>query len=205
MEISPILLLRLWGSSFIWGIIIGILNDISRISRAFFANSFSAAVNNCYDKKLPFVNFSLREKLRLKQKKHSVFFLLVFLQDFLLAIIFLLGLLFLNYGLNKGVFRFFCLPIAVLGGITYYFSVGKIVFRFSEFVCFAVRAFFVLFFYAISRTFVNILIKTKHFVKKIYIFLKNSIAKQIKKRYNICKDIWFVKKSQFAFFSNDSL
>ena len=200
MEISPILLFTLLLYSFIWGVLIGILNDINRILRALIYNkNISPRMQKFYDIKLPLVKCCLREKLSSKKMIGSTYNILIFIQDLALVLTYILGLLFLNYSLNKGDFRFFTVLASLIGATLYYFTVGKLIFSLSEFICFVIKAVVVVILFVIFNPFVYILTKIQKFFEKIYLFFQKSIAKYIKKSYNIYKEKELLRGSGNAF------
>lgn len=202
MGISPILLFKLLLASFLWGITVGIFNDLNRIFRVLlFTDAITDRVQKYYELELPIVKSSLNNKLRLGTKKRNRlrYNCMLALQDFFLTLVYIVGLVFLNYELNKGDFRFFTVIFSLSGAVLYYFTVGKIVFNLSEFICFIIRAIFVIVFYVFFTPIMYILTKIRRFFEKIYIFFQNTIAKNIKKRYNKYKEKNLNRKSIHAF------
>ena len=202
MGISPILLFKLLAAAFIWGIAVGIFNDINRISRVlFFTDAITDRAQRYYDLKLPIIKSSLNSKLKSKNKKRNnlMYNCVLALQDFFLVFVYVIGLVFLNYELNKGEFRFFTVVFSLLGAVAYYFTAGKIVFNLSELICFVIRATAMIGFYVFFTPIMYILTKIRRFFKNIYIFFQNAIAKNIKKRYNKYKEKNLIRKSIHAF------
>ena len=200
MEISPILLFTLLFYSFVWGIMIGVLNDINRILRTLIYNeNISPRMQKYYDIKLPLVNFTLRDRLSSKKKIKPTYALLLFVQDLGIVLVYVIGLLFLNYSLNKGNFRFFTVITSVIGILLYYFTAGKLIFSLSEFICFAIKVAVTFILFVIFSPFVYILTKIQKNFEKIYIFFQKSIAKYIKKSYNNYKEKELLRWSENAF------
>lgn len=200
MEISPILLFTLLFYSFVWGIMIGVLNDINRILRTLIYNeNISPRMQKYYDIKLPLVNFTLRDRLSSKKKIKPTYTLLLFVQDLGIVLVYVIGLLFLNYSLNKGNFRFFTVITSVIGILLYYFTAGKLIFSLSEFICFAIKVTVTFILFVIFSPFVYILTKIQKIFEKIYIFFQKSIAKYIKKSYNNYKEKELLRWSENSF------
>ena len=200
MEISPILLFTLLFYSFVWGIMIGVLNEINRILRTLIYNeNISPRMQKYYDIKLPLVNFTLRDRLSSKKKIKPTYALLLFVQDLGIVLVYVIGLLFLNYSLNKGNFRFFTVITSVIGILLYYFTAGKLIFSLSEFICFAIKVAVTFILFVIFSPFVYILTKIQKNFEKIYIFFQKSIAKYIKKSYNNYKEKELLRWSENAF------
>lgn len=200
MEISPILLFTLLFYSFVWGIMIGVLNDINRILRTLIYNeNISPRMQKYYDIKLPLVNFTLRDRLSSKKKIKPTYALLLFVQDLGIVLVYVIGLLFLNYSLNKGNFRFFTVITSVIGILLYYLTAGKLIFSLSEFICFAIKVAVTFILSVIFSPFVYILTKIQKNFEKIYIFFQKSIAKYIKKSYNNYKEKELLRWAENAF------
>ena len=202
MGISPILLFKLLVSAFLWGIVVGIFNDLNRISRALlFTDAITDKGQRYYEIELPIIKSSLKSKLKLDAKKRNnlLYNGLLALQDFVLVLVYFMGLVFLNYELNKGDFRTFTVVFSLVGAVLYYFTVGKLVFNLSELICFVIRAMAVIGFYVFFTPIMYILTKMRRFFENIYIFFQNAIAKNIKKRYNKYKEKNLIRKSIHAF------
>ena len=202
MGISPILLFKLLVSAFLWGGVVGIFNDLNRISRALlFTDAITDKGQRYYGIELPIIKSSLKSKLKLDAKKRNnlLYNGLLALQDFVLVLVYFMGLVFLNYELNKGDFRTFTVVFSLIGAVLYYFTVGKLVFNLSELICFVIRAMAVIGFYVFFTPIMYILTKMRRFFENIYIFFQNAIAKNIKKRYNKYKEKNLIRKSIHAF------
>ena len=202
MGISPILLFKLLVSAFLWGGVVGIFNDLNRISRALlFTDAITDKGQRYYEIELPIIKSSLKSKLKLDTKKRNnlLYNGLLALQDFVLVLVYFMGLVFLNYELNKGDFRTFTVVFSLIGAVLYYFTVGKLVFNLSELICFVIRAMAVIGFYVFFTPIMYILTKMRRFFENIYIFFQNAIAKNIKKRYNKYKEKNLIRKSIHAF------
>ena len=198
MEISPFLLALLLGWSFVWGVILGVLNDVNRITRVFCGKVYSKKYfGKLYELTLPIVNRPIeRKESGLRKKSLSV---LIFFQDIIFFAIAGIGITVLNYEFNEGRFRFFTVFAVVSGFIIYYFTVGKIVMMLSEGIVFFIKATILIIFSAICRPFVIL----GHFwakkLKKTTLFLYITIANIQKKLYNINRKKKMIKKSSTGF------
>ncbi len=184
MEISPFLLSLLLGWSFVWGLILGILNDVNRIIRVFCGVAYSKMhFGKLYEINLPIVHRPLgKSEGKIHNKALS---LLIFFQDIIFFIVTGVGITILNYEFNEGRFRFYTVLAVIFGFVLYYFTLGKIVMMVSEGIVFFIKAAILVIFSAILHPFVIL----GHFfakkLKKIALFLNITIANIRKKLYNI--------------------
>ena len=198
MEISPFLLALLLGWSFVWGVSLGVLNDVNRIIRVFCGEVYSKKYfGKLYELTLPIINKPIgRRQSRIGKKSLSV---LIFFQDIIFFAIAGIGITILNYEFNEGRFRFFTVFAVILGFVIYYFTVGKIVMMLSEGIAFFIKATILIVFSAFLRPFA----KLGHFfakkMKKIALFLNITIANIQKKLYNINRKKKMIKKSSMGF------
>jgi len=196
MEISPVLLFKLLLFSFAWGIFIAVINDINRFFRVFMCiEDISENSKKYYGKRLPIVKSTLLDIYNKRWKSKGIHFFLVCMQDVCLAYIYIIGLVLLNYSFNSGEFRFFSIPISALGCVIYRLTIHGVVFRILEVVDYFVKKVLFLTFYLFFRPLVYILTKIRKFFKKIYTFFQNSLAKTIKKRYNVYREKQINKKA----------
>ena len=195
MEISPVLLFKLLLLSFGWGILVAVINDINRFFRIFIGiEDISENSKKYYSKKLPIVKRSFFDIYNKRRKSNGIGFFLVCMQDVCLAFVYVIGLVLLNYSFNSGEFRFFSIPISIIGGVVYRFTIHGFAFRILEIVdCFVKKVLF-LTFYLFFRPLGYILTKIRNFLKKIYTFFQKSLAKTIKKRYNVYREKQIKKK-----------
>ena len=198
MEISPFLLALLLGWSFVWGVILGALNDANRIIRVFCGEVYSKKhFGKLYDLTLPIVKRPIKRKESgLRKKGLSV---LIFFQDIIFFVIAGIGITVLNYEFNEGRFRFFTVFAVVLGFIIYYFTVGKIIMMLSEGIVFIIKATILIIFSAICRPFVIFGRFFAKKLKKIALFLHITIANMQKKLYNINRKKKMMEKSSKGF------
>ena len=106
MEISPFLLTLLLSWSFVFGVILGVINDMNRIIRVFCGVRYSEKrFGKLYELVLPVVH---RPLLRSENKFHKkALAVLIFFQDIIFFILAGVGIILLNYEFNEGRFRFF--------------------------------------------------------------------------------------------------
>ena len=187
MEISPILLLWLLVASVVFGILVGILNDVYRITRIFLGVKYAkGSVSRLYENDLPFLKRPLRE---LRNGKAQKFFLpfVILLQDVFLFSFAAVGIVVLNYYFNDGQFRCYTVVAVFSGFLFYYFTLGKLLIFVSEYLVYFLRSTFVVFGWLLCRPiclFVGFFWKKS---KNIYAKVKKTIAKKQKMVYNIDK------------------
>lgn len=198
MEISPFLLTLLLSWSFVFGLILGVINDINRIIRVFCGVRYSEKhFGKLYELVLPVVH---RPLLRGENKFHKkALVVLMFFQDIIFFIIAGIGIILLNYEFNEGSFRFFTVVAVVIGFLLYYFTMGKVVMTLSEGIAFFIKATILVAFSALFRPFVLIcgfLIKK---LKNIGLFLNITLENIQKKLYNKYRRKEMIKKSSKGF------
>ena len=96
MEISPLTLSILLISSFLWGGIVGVINDINKMIRVFLCDE------ECFDRHKKMLSFfKLEKKKRIFPRLNKAAFnVLIFIQDLFSVLIATLGLILLNYYLS---------------------------------------------------------------------------------------------------------
>ena len=203
MEISPLALSILLISSFLWGGLIGVLNDANKMIRVFLCGE------SFYERHEKMIRF-----FKLKKIKKKALFLnktyinvLIFIQDVFSIIIATVGLVLLNYYYNDGYFRLFTFFAFVLGFVIYYFTIGKIVVAFSEYIIFALKTvvLYLVFFLmwpikrllALALHYSNLLFQLSHLLVQILILL-SPVSKELKLKL---KDI--VQQYYVAQFNNN--
>lgn len=198
MEISPFLLTLLLSWSFVFGVILGVINDTNRIIRVFCGVRYSEKrFGKLYELVLPVIHRPLsRSENKFQKKALSV---LIFFQDIFFFIFAGIGIIILNYEFNEGRFRFFTVFAVFIGFLLYYFTIGKIVMTVSEGIAFFIKAIFLVVFSAVFRPFIIIgrfFIKN---LKKTGSFLKNCLANIRKKLYNKYRRKDMIEKSLNGF------
>lgn len=198
MEISPLLLSALLFFSLLFGIILGVINDINRIIRVFFGVKYS-------DKKFNKIRALAEKREKIKKKRISVKLLnlLIFIQDFLLMMSLGCGIVILNYYFNDGRFRLFSLICAVVGFLLYYFTIGKIMMLISEPITLILKLVFSTICYYISYPFAAFIRYVLKIINKLIRSIKNRIAKKENMSYNIKKTTYMYEKVNFGFLSKD--
>lgn len=199
MEISPLALSILLISSFLWGGLIGVLNDANKMIRVFLCGE------SFYERHEKMIRF-----FKLKKIKKKALFLnktyinvLIFIQDVFSIIIATVGLVLLNYYYNDGYFRLFTFFAFVLGFVIYYFTIGKLVTFILQPITFFLRCLIV--------TIVRILVFPISYLFKcirnltINLFLKykKSIEKNENIRYNKKRKEMLIKLSEIGFLTKD--
>lgn len=201
METSPILLslLLLW--SFVFGCVLGALNDANRIVRVFLGVSYSKRkFSRLYEAKLPVINRPL--KAGNGKPCGRLLAAVIFFQDILLFSAAGIGTVLLNYEFNQGRFRIYTILGIAVGFLLYYFTVGKIVMTVSEGLAFFIKAVFVVIFAAICRPFAIFGRFLGKKIKKIIRFLNIAIANIEKKLYNIIVKKKFLEKAEKGLLEN---
>lgn len=183
MEISPYQLTLLLSWSVAFGLVLGVLNDLNRIIRAFWGVKYSKKhLDKMYSLKLPIYNKAIG--CRNDSTKSISLQVMMFFQDILFFIAAGVGIIVLNYEFNNGSFRFFTVFAVILGFLIYYFTLGKLVMIASEVIVFLIKASFLIVFSIICKP---IVFFWRFFVKKskkIISFLNNALAKIRKRLYN---------------------
>ena len=190
MEISPYMLSLLLLYSLIFGISAGVVGDFNRIVR------IALGIRN-----------SAREsKKRLTRKLYSAMSIIfVAVQDILLFAYMGIGIVVLNYYLNRGIFRIYSIAAAAVGFALYYFTLGRVVMFFAERIICALRVAIVWALRVITAPFrfvFRILIRA---AKKLFEKLCFAIAKRKIVRYNRIKREELRVLSRRGFVADDSL
>ena len=188
MEISPIRLLYLLLSSFFLGVGVGAVYDVHRIVRIFFGVQYSKKrPSELLLRPLPMVGRPLGE-IRQRKWKNCFLSVLIFLQDVFFFCLAGVGIVILNYAYNDGQFRFYTVVALLLGFLSYYFTIGKLVIYLSEWIVFFLRAAFSILFFLLLQPVIKLFTLVSFIMKKIISNLQKSIAKKRKKVYNINKE-----------------
>ena len=156
--------------SFLYGICIGIVNDINRIVRVFFGVRYTK-IN--FDKLYEFLKIVKKENSDntiSSKSTNSYLNILIFIQDIFLALFAATGIILLNYYFNDGRFRIFTVLAMMLSAILYYFTVGKLIMLISEPIMLVIRTSF-LFILKI------ILLPIRKAYLCIYLVIKNAASK----------------------------
>ena len=157
MEISPYMLSLLLLCSLVFGVSAGAVNDINRIIR---------------------VALGMRERTGESEKRirarvaEALTVVFVALQDILLFAYMGVGVVVLNYYLNRGIFRIYTVAATALGFALYYFTLGRVVIRLAEVIIRVVRG-------LIIRT-LRILTAPFRFVFGIFLGLIKKLCEKIR-------------------------
>ena len=123
MEISPLTLSLLLLYSLLYGICVGIFNDINRIVRVFFGVRYT---NISFQRLYTFLKIQNKEdsntEKNIKREKIKNIYLniLIFIQDILFFLFVASGIVLLNYYFNDGRFRIFTVLAMAFSAIVYY-------------------------------------------------------------------------------------
>lgn len=142
MEISIRALLYSFFYSILLGTFLGAVYDLVRIGRIFLGVNYSRISGTVLKEiELPLISKFKNEKKR-KERKFSLLALdiLVFAGDILFCIFAALVLVIFIYHSNEGKARWMIFFGAAAGFAAYYFSLGKIVMFFSQYIVFVVRS-----------------------------------------------------------------
>ncbi len=185
MEISPYFLTLLVIYSFLFGAVVGVLNDFHRLTRILFGVRYSKKrFERLYTARLPLLGRSVGEIGAGKIKKITLP-VMIFLQDVLLFVFSAVGVAVLNYYFNYGQFRIYTIAAMLLGFAIYYFTVGKLVMLFSEGIVCLARIALTMLFFLLSRPFVLLGQMLRGIIRKITDKIREAIANRRKKLYNI--------------------
>ena len=137
MGINPTLLLRLLAASVIVGMALGLVYDVLRICRVMMGMSRYTAAASAPIFCPRF--YKPRRKMGCSRVSDFVKSAVLIAQDFFFCVTFGIAVALLLFSRNGGEFRGFVLLGALLGFAAYYFTVGRLVIRASEYVVFAIR------------------------------------------------------------------
>ena len=201
MEISPLTLSLLLLFSFLYGICIGIVNDINRIIRVFFGVRYTK-VN--FDKLYAFLKIKNEEKSQ-RKSKNIYLNILIFIQDIFLIIFAASGIILLNYYFNDGRFRIFTLLAMLFSAILYYLTVGKLVMLISEPIMLIIRTGVAFIAKTVFMPIHAVYIWTYGMIKNTFLKIKKHIAKAQNIRYNKRETdrLYTLSKHGFIDTSND--
>ena len=172
MEISPLTLIKLLLYSLIWGASVGALIDLNRAFRMFFDLQGQKSEKLFGEVANAKINLKPKVFIYRKQAENAI----IFIQDFFVAVVYIFGLLIINFSLNQGSFRLFSIFTSILGIILFKISIGKIISEIFEWATRKAKLGIIIIFYLIYKPILYFLTKICEFCKKNYMFLKNSIA-----------------------------
>ena len=152
MGVSPIQLFRLLVASVFMGMVMGSFYDILRISRVMLGMSrytdVASAPIFC-----PHFYKPKRQKSRSQMMAIAKNTMLI-VQDFLFCVTAGVVIALLLFSHNSGEFRGFVLVGVGVGFAIYYFTIGRLVIRASEYVVFAIKALFLYALYYLTFPFI---------------------------------------------------
>ncbi len=176
----------LW-NSFLFGAVVGILNDVFRLSRVMLGVRYSGkSFDRLYTLSLPILKRPLGE-IRGGKAKQGLLQAVMLLEDMALFAFAAGGTVVLNYYFNNGRFRFYTVVALVLGFVLYYFTVGKLVALLSEMIVFFLRAILGVLFASIFRPIAIFFVFLEKIIKKLGINIEKTIANRRKRVYNKSK------------------
>lgn len=112
------------------GALLGVLWDIFRIIRLIVCKERSA--DDSFPIRLPSNEREVIKALSFKHRQKIIPVILIFISDLLFCLFASATVILLLFHLNGGQIRGFVLFGAALGAVTYYFTVGKLTFAFSD-------------------------------------------------------------------------
>ena len=188
MEISPMRIFWMLIYSFGFGMLGGALNDINRLLRVILGVRYrKERMKWLYGVKIPVLGRPLKDhgEGRISGVLLSA---VIFVQDFLLMLFLGAGAVFINYSFNDGRVRIYTPLLIILGFAFYYFTIGRAVIYFSEFIAFAIRGVFAVILSIFYRPMRIIGIFFVNFIKKIVKNLAKTLENQRKLMYNNNKE-----------------
>ena len=169
MEISPYMLALLLVYSLIFGISAGVLNDANRIIRIALGMQGS------------------KQKSKKRRLYSAVSIIFIGVQDVLLFAYMGVGVVILNYYLNRGIFRIYSIAAAAVGFALYYFTLGRVVMFFAERIVRALRFVISWILKIVTAPFRFVLRLLLRCVKKLFEKFCFALAKRKNMRYNKIK------------------
>ena len=188
MEISPMRIFWMLIYSFGFGMLGGALNDINRLLRVLLGVRYrKERMKWLYGIKIPLLGRPLKDRGE-GRISGALLSLVIFVQDVFLMFFLGAGAVFINYSFNDGRVRIYTPLLIILGFVFYYFTIGRAVIYFSEFIAFAIRGVFAVIlsiFYRPTHRTATIFVK---FIKKMGKNLIKALEKRRKLMYNNNKE-----------------
>ena len=182
--------------SLLVGVCLGGIYDLIRIWRSLLGIEYI----NKFTLRLKEINLPLIKNPLLKAKKGNRIGenLILFLTDILYFLIVTFVLIIFIYYTNYGIVRWYILTGVIAGFFAYYFTLGKIIISFSEYVVFGIKVARSYTLFLVSRPFVPIIrkIRTKINDYKTKARIKSKNKKVEKPANNKRKEIFKVGKSE---------
>lgn len=174
MEVSVSHQIYISFCSIILGFTSGLIYDFIRIIRVFlgirYVNRFTEKLSA---KKFKFIKNPFYKK-ETKTKREAI---KVFITDIIYFVIMTPIFMIFLYHQNNGSVRWFVFFSVVLGFLSYYFTVGKIIISVSEYIVFYIKAFFLHVIFFISKPLIPIL----KFIKNKSVYIRGKIKIHIQK------------------------
>ena len=181
MEIFPFEIFKWALRAFLCGVIMGVLYDVLRLSRAMMGYHYIPAES-------PIIKNRFTDRFPIKKNDHvtgkAYFKLILFIEDVLFVLIFCAAFVFVLFYGNNGEFRAIFLFAIILGFSSYYISFGRLTVLFFDLWVIYIRAIFCHVIYCALLPIRFLLGQCiKGFKKILYIF--SQLLENIKiKRYN---------------------
>ncbi len=191
MEISPYKLMLLLIYSFLFGISVGVFNDINKLVRVFFGARYEKAS---------------RKTLSPKKSRAGriLYATLIFLQDILLFIYMGVGVVVLNYYLNRGSFRVYTVFGLVFGFALYYFTLGRAVIYLGQTLILFLKGVISKVLGILITPFLKLIEGVIWLFKKLCEKITYPIAKRRALRYNKVKKAELISLARVGFFTSDA-
>lgn len=162
--------------SAILGLCLGALYDIIRIWRALlgirYVNKFTRRLKEI---RLPLIKNPLSKSKKENKIAENIIMLITDILYFLLVTFVMMIFI---YHINSGIVRWYIFAGVIIGFFIYYFTLGKIVISFSEYVVFGIKTIRSYLFFFISRPFLPISRKIKNILPKLKYKIKEKRAKK---------------------------
>ena len=203
MEISPIRLLQLLISSFLFGVQMGVVSDAQYGIRLLLRlETMDLHMQRRYEKRIPLIHRNLRWR-QITQRKRVIGGIFRVVQDFLFFAILGIGIVVLNYSYNDGKNRLFPFLGFFGGYLIYSVLIKRISRRLLQEGIFLFDLLSSWILYIILHPIVNVVAFIYGKVKKIFKNIKFSIAKRRKMEYNLYVRNYFYQRSLNGFLTDN--
>ena len=180
MIISPSSLFKLLCLSLVYGVVIGVLNDINKIFKIILGKRYYSVS----DKKL-FKILKINNIIKAPKAKNFIINAVAFVQDLVLLLLFVSGIIILNYYYNDGRFRLLSIVSSAVGFLIYNLTFGKLFVYIMEPIVILICSLFKKAILIIVKPIVfavSLICKLFYAVKE---YIKKYIAKKVNLSYNI--------------------
>ena len=180
MIISPSSLFKLLCLSLVYGVVIGVLNDINKIFKIILGKRYYSVS----DKKL-FKILKINNIIKAPKAKNFIINAVAFVQDLVLLLLFVSGIIILNHYYNDGRFRLLSIVSSAVGFLIYNLTFGKLFVYIMEPIVILICSLFKKAILIIVKPIVfavSLICKLFYAVKE---YIKKYIAKKVNLSYNI--------------------